>query len=376
MTRDETPILVEEIPCRQGTLGLITLNRPRSLNAFNGEMAQTVIRTLNDWAARDEIAIAALRGEGTKSFCAGGDVRKVIEILGDHQPSNAVRDQASAYFKLEYTADYALHTFPKPLLVWGHGFVLGGGWGLLAGGSHRVVTPSSQLAMPEILIGLFPDVAASWFLNRLAPGLGRFLAMTASRLPAKDAVTQGLADHILAEDGWPNLLTALKAQSWAVTHATNSDRLHALLAEQSLPLPDAPTSWETHREKIRQLGQLASVEAYLQAIQEWETDDPWIERAKANLQKGAPISLVTTFRLLEHASLLSLRDCFILDTQLMLSFALQPDFHEGIRAMLVDKDNHPQWHAKTLEEVDREWVTRAFQENRDAAIALLGWQVG
>jgi len=372
MQQDQGPILVEEIPCEAGLIGLISFNRPRSLNAFNGEMAATLIRTLAAWSGRDDIALVALRGEGPKSFCAGGDVRRVIEILGDENPDEKVRERASAYFKLEYSADYALHRYPKPVLVWGHGYVLGGGWGLLAGGSHRVVTPSTQLAMPEILIGLFPDVAASWFLNRLSPGLGRFLALTASRLSAKDAITEGLAHHLLPEDGWQPLLAHLKEQAWSKLPERNSDLLHNCLYHHSLPLPEEPTPKQRHADTIRELGHLATLESFADAFLALPSaKDPWLGKAQAQFRGGSPNSLVTTFRLLEHSRHLSLRECFILDTQLMLSFALQPDFHEGIRAMLIDKDNNPQWRAKTIADVDRQWIDRAFQENEAAAMALL-----
>lgn len=186
-------------------IGIATLNAPQTLNALSLPMIEVLDEQLTIWANDPDIVCVLLRGTGPKAFCAGGEVRSLAEACRHHP--GEVPPLAAHFFAAEYRLDYRLHTYPKPLLCWGHGHVLGGGMGLLQGSSVRIVTPSSRLAMPEISIGLYPDVGASWFLARLPGKLGLFLGLTGAPINARDALDLGLADRLLGKTSKKNCST-------------------------------------------------------------------------------------------------------------------------------------------------------------------------
>lgn len=353
------PILLEKRAAGRKAFGLITLNRPRVLNAFNHLMAQQVSQALADWAKDDDIAFVILHGAGPKGLCAGGDVRRVVENLRSDKSHAKLVETAGQYFETEYRADYAIHTFPKPLLAWGHGLVFGGGWGLFAGASHRVATPSSQFSMPEILIGLFPDVAASWFLNKLPHGWGLFLGMTASRLNARDAWQFDLADHILPEDGLEPLMNHLQTQTWHDDCQKNSSQLHQLLAARDIAI-EVPARWAPYDQIIRKLSLTSDLASYSTALAALDSTDPKLAKARAQYLKGSPTSAALIFHFFKRTRHLSLEQCFMLDWQLVMHCSFHHDFREGIRALLIDKDQSPQWQARRLEDVDYAWVETAL----------------
>jgi len=342
------------------TIGVITLNRPQALNAFNGSMARSLLTCFNTWKTRDDLVCVILHGEGQGGFCSGGDVKDIIAIQRESGTTQAFLNAANQYFQLEYCTDYVIHTYPKPLLIWGHGWVLGGGWGLFSGGSHRVATPSTRLSMPELLIGLFPDVAASWFLNRLPPGVGLFLAMTGARVGAPDAIDLGLADHLLPEDSFPELLASLEKASWTGNPADNSRQLHAILRSLALKQPSQEGPILRHASVFRQLAQETEVEAYAQALEELTPSDPWLQHAQAQFGKGSPSSLAFIFEFMHFAKHLSLKQALMLDWQLAMHFCKREEFHEGVRAMLIDKDKNPQWSPARIADVERQWIRDAL----------------
>ncbi|MAD21828.1 MAG: enoyl-CoA hydratase, partial [Halomonas sp.] len=188
-------VLFEEHTTQDGhVIGEITLNAERSLNALTLEMIEEILPRLNQWQSDERVVAVLLDSAGEKAFCAGGDVVNLYKAI----QGEGAADFPERFFENEYRLDYQLHTFPKPVICWGNGIVMGGGMGLLSGSSHRIVTETSRLAMPEVTIGLYPDVGASWFLNRLPGGAGRFLAMTGGQINAPDAVHLGLADRAIA----------------------------------------------------------------------------------------------------------------------------------------------------------------------------------
>ncbi|WP_256591415.1 enoyl-CoA hydratase/isomerase family protein, partial [Pseudomonas sp. HMWF006] len=188
-------------------LGIASLDAEKSLNALSLPMINALSDKLNAWAKDPQIVCVLLRGNGAKAFCAGGEVRSLVEACCAHP--GEVPPLAAQFFAAEYRLDYSLHTYPKPLIGWGHGYVLGGGMGLLQGASTRIVTPSSRLAMPEITIGLYPDVGASWFLARLPGKLGLFLGLTGAHMNGRDAIDLDLADRFLLDEQQPELIEGL-----------------------------------------------------------------------------------------------------------------------------------------------------------------------
>src|SRR5690606_38353217 len=202
----DAPVLFETLSSGNGyRIGVVTLNVPKTLNSLTAEMVDLLLPQLRAWQTDPKIACVLLRGSGDRALCAGGDV---VELRN----SSLARDgKAEAFFEREYRLDYLIHTYRKPILVWGHGVVMGGGLGLLAGASHRVVTAQTRLAMPEVTIGLFPDVGGSWFLPHVPGRTGLFLALTGASINASDTLFLGLADRFLDHAQWPQLLEKLQA---------------------------------------------------------------------------------------------------------------------------------------------------------------------
>lgn len=211
------PVLFEERAAANGMrFGIATLNSPQTLNGLSLEMVELLAARLDAWARDPGVALVVLQGAGEKAFCAGGDLhglyRSMTENAGKGPWANAY---ARRFFELEYRLDYRIHTYPKPVLCWGHGIVMGGGIGLMMGASHRVVSEASRMAMPEVSIGLFPDVGGSWLLNRMPGRIGMFLALTGAQLNTADAFFAGMADFRLDHADWPKLLESLQDQPWA-----------------------------------------------------------------------------------------------------------------------------------------------------------------
>ena len=227
--RWKTPILFDTLRTASGhAFGRATLNAPAVLNALSLAMIDLLDPRLAAWADDPEIAGVVLDATGDRAFCAGGDVVRVARAIRAAEPGQAPAE-ASDFFEREYRLDYRIHTYPKPILCWGHGIVMGGGIGLLAGASHRVATPRTRLAMPEIGIGLFPDVGGSWLLPRMPGRSGLFLALTGAPLNASDARLAGLADVVLPHESLPGVLDAISAERWQGEREADAARLSHLL---------------------------------------------------------------------------------------------------------------------------------------------------
>jgi enoyl-CoA hydratase/carnithine racemase len=230
------PVLAETLAADNGSLiGVLTLSAEKTLNALSLPMVELLSAQLAAWAYDERIAMVLLQGAGDKAFCAGGDLHNLYSTMMAHRASRQAGEvlgngYANEFFAREYTLDYRIHTYPKPILCWGHGIVMGGGIGLMAGASHRVATEKTRLAMPETGIGLFPDVGGSWFLSRMPGGTGRFLALTGASINAADARYVGLADRVLAHADKPQVLAALLRQPWSDDCAGNHVLLRACRA--------------------------------------------------------------------------------------------------------------------------------------------------
>ncbi|MGL5358870.1 MAG: enoyl-CoA hydratase/isomerase family protein, partial [Shewanella sp.] len=193
-------------------IGIATLNVESALNALDLDMVRKLSQQLTLWQHDPLIAAVVLDGSGDRAFCAGGDVRALYQA--SMTKPGELSQAAEVFFTEEYRLDYLLHTYGKPVLVWGDGIVMGGGLGLMAGASHRVVTETSRIAMPEVTIGLYPDVGGSYFLNRMPGKLGLFLGLSAYQLNAADACYVGLADHYLNRDDKELMFDAMATLDW------------------------------------------------------------------------------------------------------------------------------------------------------------------
>ncbi|MGG2397607.1 enoyl-CoA hydratase/isomerase family protein [Pseudomonas sp. SH1-B] len=333
----------EERPSLHGyRIGIASLDAEKSLNALSLPMIEALDARLKAWAEDPGIACVLLRGNGPKAFCAGGDVVQLVQQCREHP--GEVPPLARRFFADEYRLDYHIHTFPKPFICWAHGHVLGGGMGLMQGAGIRIVTPSSRLGMPEINIGLYPDVGGSWFLARLPGRLGLFLGLTAASINARDALDLNLADRFLRDDQQDALLDGLVQMNWREQpHVQLHSLLRALESEASSELP-AP-QWLPRRERIDTLFDVADLPTAVQAmVALQQDDDALLARAAKTLAGGCPLTAHLVWEQIRRARHQSLAEVFRMEYAMSLNCCRHPEFAEGVRARLIDKDHTPHWH--------------------------------
>lgn len=349
------PVLIETVPSGNGLkLGLVTLNAPKSLNSLTREMVDILLPQLRAWQSDDSIACVVMRGSGDKGFCAGGDVVQLrnSSIAGD--------GAAAEFFEQEYRLDYLIHTYTKPIVVWGHGVVMGGGLGLLAGASHRVVTAKTRLAMPEVTIGLYPDVGGSWFLNKMPGRSGLFVALTGVSINAGDTLYLGLADHFLAHQQWDEFLQLMQSLPWLPSqgYAQVSDLLQSLSAVAG----EIPTSVvREHYDVIQELTKASTLEGIVAAITAYDGEDQWLSGAAATLASGCPTTIRLVEQQLKRSLHMSLKEVFQMELVLSTNCMKFENFAEGVRALLIDKDRQPKFTPPLLTEVTDELVDAHFQ---------------
>ena len=367
---DEAPVLFEERSAANGMrIGIATLNAPRTLNGFSLPMAHLLLERLQAWADDAGIALVVLQGAGEKAFCAGGDLHSLYKSMQAYRAdgSTDVRDNAYAaeFFDVEYRVDYAIHTYPKPILCWGHGIVMGGGIGLMSGASHRVVSERSKLAFPEITVGLFPDVGGSWLLPRVPGKGGLFLALTGATLNAGDAIYAGLADIHIAEAQRPAVFDALAGVHWSDDAQRNHTQLSTLLQQHASDAATGPLL--RNAASIDALCEGTDVADVVAAISALKTEDPWLQTAQATLAAGAPGSARLAWELQKRAEGASLAHVYRFEYVAALHSAAHGDFAEGIRALLIDKDRSPKWQPATLAEATPAWAQTFFVSPWDDA---------
>lgn len=355
-------VLYQELIAQNGKkIGVATLNSEKSLNALSLPMVESLLPKLQSWQADPSISLVILDGSGDKAFCAGGDIRDLYKAMLDKPGEYA--PYVEEFFTKEYTLDYLIHTFGKPVLVWGNGIVMGGGLGLMAGASHKVVTATSRIAMPEMAIGLYPDVGASWFLNRMPAGCGLFLGLTGASINAADAKFIGLADHFVLHERKAALIDKLKTINWGDTIALNHQKLSdALRSEEDQCRTQMPLSQiRPHQSEIEALAGLTELETVIAAINAMQGEDKWLQKAKDSLAYGSPITAHIVFELLKLGQSKILADSFRLELGLSVQCGKLGEFTEGVRALLMDKDLQPKWQYKTVADVPQAVITELFR---------------
>ncbi|WP_207063579.1 enoyl-CoA hydratase/isomerase family protein [Motiliproteus sp. SC1-56] len=352
-------LMITEHPAGNGKKVVqATLNAEKSLNALTLEMIRLLAPNLSRWQQDPEVAAVVLDGAGTKAFCAGGDIRNLyLGMTGEGEDGFC-----ETFFTEEYRLDHAIHCFEKPLIVWGSGIVMGGGLGLMAGANYRVVTETSRIAMPEVSIGLYPDVGGTWFLNRMPGHVGLFLGLTASALNAADCRYLGLADRFLKSDKKGEMLERLQAVEWgdsleALHHGTNT--VLRALEQQSLEAqPESQVL--AHFDVINSLMDHYELKDKVAAILALETDDRWLQKAQQAARAGSPAAMVLIDAQLKRGRHLSLKQVFQAELDLSVNCSRAGEFAEGVRALLIDKDGKPDWKFKSLDEVDTAWIEGLF----------------
>ncbi len=328
---------------RHGTTGHITLNRPKALNALTLPMIQAMDPQLRAWAKDASIEAIVLTGAGEKAFCAGGDVRAVYEagkgING--APKSLTRD----FFFEEYCLNRLIHRYAKPYVSLIDGICMGGGMGLSVNGRMRVVSERAMMAMPETGIGLFPDVGGSHFLSRCPGQLGAYFALTGARLKAADMLYAGLATHYVPS-----------AKLLALQAALESGNADAAVAHFAESAGEAPLAAE--RARIDRCFAADTVEGILEALA--ADGSEWAQKTRATLLTKSPTSMKVSLRQVRTGAKHDFEDCMRMEFRLVQRFMRGHDFFEGIRAVLVDKDNAPKWNPATLADVTPAMVDTYF----------------
>jgi len=317
---------------RRGVIGTIVFDRPAALNAFDLAMFETLGQTLARWRDDPGIEAVVVRGNG-RAFSAGGDIAAVrrAAIAGD----GAANDRN---YLIEYSLNALIASYPKPYVALVHGYCLGGGLGVAVHGSHRVVAPSAQLAMPETAIGFFPDVGASHFLGVLPGALGLYLGLTGTRLGAGNAVAAGLATHAVGAQH------PLGEIAEAIVEAQAID---PVLARYETLSPVETSAQD--REAIERCFSAPTLAAVIERVT--SEDSPWARATRDRLDAASPTSLALTFALIRQGRTLDLLTALRIEYLLAKELWRAADFLEGVRAMVVDKDRSPAWDPARIEDV-------------------------
>jgi len=355
-------ILFEELAAASGKVGRVTLNIESTLNSLTLDMVDLLQAQLDAWRDDDSIGAIFIEGAGEKAFCAGGDVQ-ALHASAVATPGGPC-EYAEAFFTREYRMNYTLHTYPKPLICWGHGIVMGGGLGVMAGCSHRVVTERTRIAMPEVTIALFPDVGGSWFLNHMPGSAGVFLALTGASINAADAIYTGIADRFIASEHKDTVVRQLLAQSWQADSLANHSLVRHVLrpfAEQSIGAWPAGQV-EPHMATINALCDGDSVHDIIDNITSQSTEDPWLSKARDSLANGSSLAARWIYQQLRETRHASLREVFQLEIQLATNIMRHREFAEGVRALLIDKDRQPAWQYANSRDVTDEVLAPFFSQ--------------
>ncbi|KJS35067.1 MAG: enoyl-CoA hydratase [Hyphomonas sp. BRH_c22] len=331
-------------------LGRITLTRPAALHALNAPMCESILSALERWAGDPTIHLVMIEHEeGTRGFCAGGDIRMLAESgAGD-------ASEARAFFNVEYRMNAALEAFPKPVLAIMDGVTMGGGVGLSVHGSHSVATERTVFAMPETGIGLFPDVGGGWFLPRLSGALGTWLALTGARLKGADVAAARVATHFMPSELVPNLKKQIEGADFSVDAA---DLLNEILRAVSHAVPAG--SFEAHREILDRCFAPDTAEGIIAALEADGSD--WAGEQVAVLRTKSPETVKVALRQLREGGRLErFEDNMRMEYRIGWRKVQSADFLEGVRAVIVDKDNAPKWSPARLEDVTEVDVARYFE---------------
>jgi enoyl-CoA hydratase/carnithine racemase len=319
-----------------GRVGRLTLNRPRALNALNHGMIAAMVEALTLWRDRPDIHAVVIDSASDRAFCAGGDIRAIRQaaLAGDHA-------EIETFFAAEYALNRMLAEYPKPYVALIDGICMGGGIGISVHGQIRVATESAVFAMPETGIALFPDVGATFLLPRLPGRLGLYLGLTGARLTGGDAVHAGLATHLVARHRLPALSAALAM-----------DGVAALARFAVVP---EDFSLAPHRTAIDRCFGAPDVIGILAALAD---EGEFGATCLAALRAASPSAVLWSYAAICRGAGLSLAACLDAELRLTRGVTAHPDFSEGVRAMLVDKDRAPHWRPERIEDVDSALIDR------------------
>lgn len=330
---------------RTGVVGVLKLNRPNALNALTLDMVRAMTRALQDWQHDPDISCIILMSAGGRAFCAGGDIRAL------HGMGRAGRfDEAVQFWREEYALNSLIRNYPKPYIALIDGMVMGGGVGISLHGSYRIAGPGYSFAMPEVGIGFFPDVGATYILPRLPGSAGIWLALTGARIDRSAALALGLATHAATPDDMAAMVASIAA-------GEPLDRVLARHAPAPDPLPELP-----ERDVIAKCFSALNLTAVLARLEEKSATSAFAARCLADLRAKSPLSLAIAMEQMRRGPDLSFDEAVALELRLATRIVRGHDFYEGVRAMILDKDNAPKWQPARIEDIDNASVAAYFAE--------------
>lgn len=329
----------------RGASGVITLDRPAALNALDLTMIRGIDAALTAFEADPAVRAVVVRSDHPKAFCSGGDIRAVRAASLDGRFSDI-----EAFFAEEYALNRRIASYPKPYVALVDGICMGGGMGVSVHGSHCIVSDGALMAMPETLIGFFPDVGATWFLSRLAKGTGLYLGLTGARTGPGDAVALGLARAYVPRDRLPALEAAL----------ADGEESTAAIARLAAPAPEPRPIAAAQTEIAETFGDAVSLSDLIERLT--ASASPFANAALESLGGLSPTSLAVTFETVTRGASLDLAGATAMELALTRTVVRSPDFIEGVRAALVDKDRRPRWQPARIEDVDPVSIRALFAQ--------------
>jgi len=341
-----------EVICeRVGRAGMITLNRPQALNALTLGMVRGMREALDAWAVDSGVDCVVIQGAGEKAFCAGGDIRRLVEAGREGRTGEAL-----SFWREEYELNALIADYPKPYVALIEGICMGGGVGVSLHGSHRVAGERYLFSMPEVGIGFFPDVGASYVLPRLPGRTGPYLALTGARLKSADALTLGLATHAVSTEDFDAVREKLQA----------GEDVDSTLAGFAREVPEPPlAALRPMIDRVFDEGSVAEIIADL----EFEGSEAATGIAKTMLGKS-PTSLCIAFEQMRRGAGMDFREAMRMEYRIVSRILDGKDFYEGVRAVLIDKDQKPQWDPSSLDQVDNAAIEAYFAPLGDTELRV------
>lgn len=347
MTTSYTEVLFEEMQGNGGHLGVITLNRPSVLNSLNHAMVNAIYDQLLTWEHADHIKAVVIRAVEGRAFCAGGDIRLTYDRMKAHDPA------MTSFFYDEYQLNRKIFHYPKPYIALLDGITMGGGVGISIHGSHRVATDKLLFAMPETGIGFFPDVGGTYFLPRIPHRIGYYLGLTGARISSDECVHLGIAHQKISQEALPDLLNDL-----AQTPFTDDSRAAVSTIIEKYQIPLKSSQLIDQQQMMSKCFSAYRMEEIIFALQRCES--PICQEAAVTILKKSPTSLKISLRAMQTGSKNDFDACMRQEYRLVSRFLLGHDFAEGIRAVIIDKDQMPKWDPGTIEDVTDADVEKYF----------------
>lgn len=330
-----------------GNVGIVTLNRPQALNALTHDMVIELHEQLDEWEKEKDVLAVLIQGAGEKAFCAGGDIRKIYDAKNDRNL------EIMDFFWDEYRLNHRIFHYPKPYIALLDGVTMGGGVGVSIHGKYRVATERFMFAMPETGIGFFPDIGGSYFLSRCPGQTGIYLGLTGDRIKTADADYLGLINYYVNTEKLPEMVDVLVSTNLESPADKNIESIFTNLSGHP-----GNSVLADYRNDIDYCFQQETIEEIIAALQTRKNE--WCDNVVATLRKKSPTSLKVTLQQLRNGKSLTLDECLKMEYRMVLRFLQGHDFYEGVRAVIVDKDQNPKWQPSELSEVTQEMVEAYF----------------